>query len=67
MPAKGYDAFSIDYDHFVNWEERFNNEIPFLLSTLETVKTDSNQPVRVLDAACGTGTVSYTHLTLPTN
>jgi len=55
MPAKGYDAFSIDYDHFVNWEERFNTEMPFLLSTLETVKTDSNQPVRVLDAACGTG------------
>ena len=55
MDNQPYDAFSTDYDHFVNWEERFNTEMPFLQSTLETIKTDSNQPVRVLDAACGTG------------
>lgn len=45
-----YDAFSEDYDRFVNWESRLNFELPWLLQQL-----DSAPGRRVLDAACGTG------------
>lgn len=45
-----YDAFSEDYDRFVNWESRLNFELPWLLQQL-----DSAHGRRVLDAACGTG------------
>jgi glycine/sarcosine N-methyltransferase len=50
-----YDQFSADYDRFVNWEERFAVEMPFLLSQLGQLKTADRSPVRVLDSACGTG------------
>lgn len=43
-----YDAFSADYDRFVNWESRLAFELPFLIQLL-------NPQSRVLDAACGTG------------
>ena len=45
-----YDAFSDDYDRFVNWENRLAFELPFLEQRLKTVSAR-----RVLDAACGTG------------
>lgn len=43
-----YDQFSLDYDRFVNWENRLAYELPFLERALK------DRP-RVLDAACGTG------------
>ncbi len=43
-----YDQFSLDYDRFVNWENRLRYELPFLERALK------DRP-RVLDAACGTG------------
>lgn len=45
-----YDAFSTDYDRFVNWPGRLAVEIPFLESQLKKARVK-----RVLDAACGTG------------
>jgi glycine/sarcosine N-methyltransferase len=50
-----YDAFSVDYDRFVNWDERLAFEIPFLEQQLNPLASAPNQPVRVLDAACATG------------
>lgn len=50
-----YDDFSADYDRFVNWDERFAVEMPFLLEQLGALKRADDRPVRVLDAACGTG------------
>jgi SAM-dependent methyltransferase len=50
-----YDQFSADYDRFVNWEERFSVEMPFLLAQLGALKIADDQPVRILDTACGTG------------
>jgi len=45
-----YDAFSADYDRFVDWEARLAYELPFLEGLL------SERGIhRVLDAACGTG------------
>jgi SAM-dependent methyltransferase len=49
-----YDAFSQDYDRFMNWDERLKAELPFIEAQLQTVKTET-RPLRVLDAACGTG------------
>ena len=46
-----YDKFSSDYDHFVNWESRLAVELPFLEQTMRPL----SGPVKVLDAACGTG------------
>ena len=43
-----YDQFSLNYDRFVNWNNRLAYELPFLERTLK------GRP-RVLDAACGTG------------
>lgn len=45
-----YEAFSEDYDRFVNWEARLALELPFLEDALRSVGAH-----RVLDAACGTG------------
>jgi glycine/sarcosine N-methyltransferase len=45
-----YDAFSSDYDRFVNWPGRLAAELPFLQQTLRAAGAR-----RVLDAACGTG------------
>ncbi len=45
-----YDAFSTDYDRFVNWPSRLAAELPFIESQLGAAGAH-----RVLDAACGTG------------
>lgn len=45
-----YDAFSSDYDRFVNWTGRLTVEMPFLQRQLQEAGAQ-----RVLDAACGTG------------
>ncbi len=50
-----YDAFSTDYDRFVNWPNRLAQEMPFLLQQLSGLAEEPTKPVRVLDAACGTG------------
>ena len=55
MTKKAYDDFSGDYDRFVNWEERLSAEMPFLLEKLQTAAPEEDRPIRVLDAACGTG------------
>jgi SAM-dependent methyltransferase len=47
-----YDAFSSDYDRFVNWPARLSFELPFIESQLQAV---GGAQCRVLDAACGTG------------
>jgi glycine/sarcosine N-methyltransferase len=50
-----YDAFSVDYDRFVNWDSRLKFEMPFLLRQLAPLIHPDGQPARVLDAACATG------------
>jgi glycine/sarcosine N-methyltransferase len=50
-----YDTFSIDYDRFVNWDERLVFELPFLQQQLNSLSPALDQPLRVLDAACATG------------
>lgn len=45
-----YDAFSNDYDRFVNWTNRLAVELPFLQRQLKDAGCR-----RVLDSACGTG------------
>ena len=45
-----YDAFSADYDRFVDWQGRLRAELPFIEDQLGAVGAH-----RVLDAACGTG------------
>ncbi len=49
-----YDAFSDDYDRFVNWQNRLNFELPFLLENLAKLPFPASR-TRILDAACGTG------------
>ncbi len=49
-----YDSLSKDYDYFVNWPERLAYELPFIEAQLQSV-AGNNRPVKVLDAACGTG------------
>lgn len=49
-PDTFYDAFSCDYDRFVNWTGRLAVEIPFLQQQLRAAGA-----YKVLDAACGTG------------
>jgi len=50
-----YDQFASDYDRFVNWENRLSFEIPMIEKLLDEVKSSTGEPLRVLDAACGTG------------
>jgi len=45
-----YDALSVNYDRFVNWQSRLEVEMPFIERELKKVNAR-----RVLDAACGTG------------
>jgi SAM-dependent methyltransferase len=45
-----YDAFSADYDRFVNWSGRLEMELPLIEDQLATAEAR-----RVLDVACGTG------------
>lgn len=48
-----YDTFSTDYDRFVNWPGRLALEMPFIEAQLTRLETTG--PLRLLDAACGTG------------
>ena len=50
-----YDQFASDYDRFVNWKNRLAFEIPFIDNLLQGTKSLKGEPIRVLDAACGTG------------
>jgi SAM-dependent methyltransferase len=50
-----YDAFSLDYDRFVNWPNRLAFELPFIQQQLEALKAAPDQTLSILDAACGTG------------
>ena len=50
-----YDNFSADYDRFVNWNERLAFEMPFIEKQIQKVKSRKNQPLDILDTACGTG------------
>jgi SAM-dependent methyltransferase len=45
-----YDAFSNQYDYFVNWPQRLQYELPFIERELQAAGAR-----RVLDVACGTG------------
>lgn len=45
-----YDAFSNQYDYFVNWPQRLQYELPFIERQLQAAGAR-----RVLDVACGTG------------
>jgi len=55
MDTNTYDDFSQDYDRFVNWQSRLAAEMPFLEKLLGEIKPSHNQPLSVLDTACGTG------------
>jgi len=48
-----YDQLSINYDRFVNWKSRLAYEMPFIRQLLSNI--DEPRPLRILDAACGTG------------
>jgi glycine/sarcosine N-methyltransferase len=50
-----YDSFSNDYDRFVNWPGRLALELPFLEEQLKAAGGRVGLPIRVLDAAAGTG------------
>ncbi|HVN53855.1 MAG TPA: class I SAM-dependent methyltransferase [Anaerolineaceae bacterium] len=51
-----YDAFSNDYDRFVNWPARLAFELPFIEDQLRRLQPGApGAPIRILDAACGTG------------
>ena len=49
-----YDSLSVDYDRFVNWPKRLAFEMPFIEAQLKSAAGEI-RPIRVLDAACGTG------------
>jgi len=56
MPAAtspAYDAFSSDYDRFINWNNRLAFELPFIQNQLAGLGSLSS--LNILDAACGTG------------
>lgn len=50
-----YDAFSSDYDRFVDWPSRLSTEMPFLEKLLQTGLGSWSGSLHILDAACGTG------------
>jgi SAM-dependent methyltransferase len=50
-----YEAFSSDYDRFVNWEARLRAELPWLEQQLQQAPQTGRALIHVLDAACGTG------------
>jgi len=55
MNQSAYDTFSVDYDQFVNWEERLKTELPFLVNLFVRNKSGPRKEQHILDAACGTG------------
>jgi len=50
-----YETLSSDYDRFVNWQNRLAYEMPFIEKIVKQVQGDSQQPLTILDSACGTG------------
>jgi len=50
-----YDSFSRHYDHFVNWENRLDFEMPFLVEKIKSAFPSTTDPIWILDAATGTG------------
>jgi ubiquinone/menaquinone biosynthesis C-methylase UbiE len=50
-----YDQFASDYDRFVNWKNRLSLEIPLIEKILPERNSGEETPMKVLDAACGTG------------
>ncbi len=48
-----YDAFSTDYDRFVDWPARLAAELPFIVAQAVSLSGDGFPSI--LDAACGTG------------
>ena len=50
-----YEAFSSDYDRFVNWSGRLALELPWIEEQLQQAPQTGAAPREVLDAACGTG------------
>lgn len=50
-----YDTFSVDYDRFVNWEERLAYEMPFIENLIRSLAPSHGQTLDILDTACGTG------------
>lgn len=55
MSQQTYDEFSQDYDRFVNWQARLSGEMPFIEKQFKFLKQKHEQPISVLDAACGSG------------
>jgi glycine/sarcosine N-methyltransferase len=55
IPTPLYDSLSSDYDRFVNWPSRLAFEMPFIESQLVSLPQPSGRPLRILDAATGTG------------
>lgn len=50
-----YEAFSANYDRFVNWEDRLAYELPFINDQIASLQRAPAQALSILDAACGTG------------
>jgi 2-polyprenyl-3-methyl-5-hydroxy-6-metoxy-1,4-benzoquinol methylase len=50
-----YDQFASEYDRFVNWQNRLSLEIPLLKKLLPKPSLKKAGPIKILDAACGTG------------
>lgn len=50
-----YSSLSVDYDKFNNWNNRLAFEMPFIEHQISSLQIFPGQPLRILDAACGTG------------
>ena len=50
-----YEAFSANYDRFVNWEDRLAYELPFINDQIASLQHTPARPLKILDTACGTG------------
>lgn len=50
-----YKKLSRDYDRFVNWKNRLAFEMPFIEQQIVKLQAGTPNPLRILDAACGTG------------
>ncbi len=50
-----YNELSKDYDRFVNWNSRLAYELPFIQKQIKTLQQGSKVPLKILDAAGGTG------------
>lgn len=50
-----YQSLSLDYDKFNNWTNRLAFEMPFIEKQVSSLQRFLGQPLKILDAACGTG------------